>query len=114
MNEQDTAERSEQQISALREQVLALMPEDSPIKGLHLKVSPKGALSLWGLRRMPVTLYKNEWELVLSMGELIRGFIRANPDLVEKGFNGRGGDLPESLFKKHPHADMPTFWVDEE
>ena len=44
-------------------------------KGLRLKVSEKGALSVYGLGRFPLTLYKEQWEKVLDMGEDIKAFI---------------------------------------
>lgn len=47
-------------------------------KGLSLKVSEKGAVSVYGLGRFPVTLYKEQWEKLLSMADDIMAFIRAN------------------------------------
>jgi hypothetical protein len=47
-------------------------------KGLSLKVSEKGALSVYGMGRFPVTLYKEQWLKLLDMAEDIRAFIKAN------------------------------------
>jgi hypothetical protein len=47
-------------------------------KGQSLRVSEKGGVSLYGLRRFPVTFYADEWEKILAMADEIRGFIRAN------------------------------------
>ncbi len=47
-------------------------------KGLSLKVSEKGALSVYGLGRFPVTLYKEQWTKLLDMADDIRAFIAAN------------------------------------
>ena len=47
-------------------------------KGLSLKVSAKGAVSVYGLGRFPVTLYKEQWTRLLDMGEEIRAFVRDN------------------------------------
>ena len=44
-------------------------------KGISLKVSEKGAVSVYGLGRFPVTLYKEQWEKLLGMAEDIRAFI---------------------------------------
>ena len=44
-------------------------------RGLSMKVSPKGALSLYGMGRFPVTLYKEQWTRVLDMADEIRAFI---------------------------------------
>ena len=46
---------------------------------LKLKVSDKGALSIYGLmNKFPVTLYPNQWERIFSEMDRIREFIRAN------------------------------------
>jgi hypothetical protein len=47
-------------------------------RGLSLKVSEKGALSVYGLGRFPVTLYKEQWTKLLDMAEDIRVFLREN------------------------------------
>ena len=44
-------------------------------RGLSLKVSAKGAVSLYGLGRFPVTLYKEQWTRVLDMADEIRAFL---------------------------------------
>ena len=44
-------------------------------KGLNLKVSEKGAVSVYGLGRFPLTLYKEQWEKVLAMEKDIRALI---------------------------------------
>ena len=43
-----------------------------------MKVSEKGALSVYGMGRFPVTLYKEQWLKVLDMSDEIRAFIAAN------------------------------------
>ncbi|HZD64246.1 MAG TPA: hypothetical protein VE200_15780 [Xanthobacteraceae bacterium] len=45
---------------------------------LRLKVSEKGALSIYGMGRFPVTLYKEQWLKLLAMSDEIRAFIAAN------------------------------------
>jgi hypothetical protein len=44
-------------------------------KGMTLKVSEKGGVSVYGLGRFPVTLYKEQWEKLLAMEKDIRAFI---------------------------------------
>jgi hypothetical protein len=44
-------------------------------KGTYLKVSQKGAVSLYGIRRFPVTFYQEEWDRILGMADDIRSFI---------------------------------------
>lgn len=45
---------------------------------LSLKVSQKGALSLYGMGRFPVTLYKEQWLKLLGFSEEIKAFIGEN------------------------------------
>jgi hypothetical protein len=47
-------------------------------RGVSLKVSEKGGVSVYGLGRFPVTLYKEQWSKLLDMTEDIRTFIREN------------------------------------
>ena len=51
---------------------------------MSLKVSEKGALSVYGLGRFPVTLYREQWEKLLGMTDEIRTFIEANDHLLKK------------------------------
>ena len=45
-------------------------------KGVSMKVSEKGGLSIYGLGRFPVTLYKEQWTKLLDMADEIRTFLR--------------------------------------
>ena len=45
---------------------------------VYLKVSEKGGLSVYGLGRFPVTLYKEQWSKLLDMSDEIRKFIAEN------------------------------------
>ena len=63
-----------------------------PARGrVYLKVSEKGGLSVYGMGRFPVTLYREQWEKLLSMAEEIRAFIRENDQTLKK----RKSDLQE-------------------
>ncbi|MBZ5581094.1 MAG: hypothetical protein LAQ30_02610 [Acidobacteriia bacterium] len=56
-----------------------------PARGqLSLKVSEKGALSMYGLGRFPVTLYREQWEKLLGMADQIRQFIADNDQALKK------------------------------
>jgi hypothetical protein len=48
-----------------------------------MKVSEKGALSVYGMGRFPVTLYKEQWLRLLGMADDIRAFIEANSDQLK-------------------------------
>jgi hypothetical protein len=47
-------------------------------RAVSLKVSEKGGLSVYGLGRFPVTLYKEQWAKLLDMADEIRAFLREN------------------------------------
>jgi hypothetical protein len=58
-------------------------------RGTYLRVSEKGGVSLYGMRRFPVTFYREEWERILGMGDEIRAFIAANAGELK---TKRGGE----------------------
>ena len=47
-------------------------------RATSLKVSEKGGVSIYGLGRFPVTLYKEQWAKLLDMADEIRAFIKDN------------------------------------
>jgi hypothetical protein len=47
-------------------------------RAVSLKVSEKGGLSVYGLGRFPVTLYKEQWAKLLDMADEIRAFLKDN------------------------------------
>ena len=56
-----------------------------PARGrVYLKVSEKGGLSVYGMGRFPVTLYREQWEKLLSMNDEIRAFIADNESTLKK------------------------------
>lgn len=70
---------------ALRAELERLRAENTQLKqekqkGLYLKVSQKGAVSLYGLGRFPVTLYKEQWDKVLDFTDTIRAFMEEHKD----------------------------------
>jgi hypothetical protein len=58
---------------------------ESPKRGqLYCKVSEKGGVSVYGLQRMPVTLYMEQWERLLKYGDEIKSFIAANSSKLKR------------------------------
>lgn len=45
---------------------------------VSMKVSEKGAVSVYGLGRFPVTLYQEQWTKLLAMTDQIKAFIEEN------------------------------------
>ena len=71
---------SDEELKAELEQ---LRSENAALKkgastGITMKVSEKGALSVYGMGRLPVTLYKEQWLKLLDMSDSIQAFIAAN------------------------------------
>ena len=57
----------------------------TPTRGqISLKVSEKGAVSVYGMGRFPVTLYKEQWEKLLATSDQIKKFIEVNDHLLKK------------------------------
>ena len=53
---------------------------NKPDHWFRMKVSEKGGLSVYGLGRWPVTLYRGQWERLLEQKEAILSFIESNAD----------------------------------
>lgn len=72
-------------VERLQAQLAALMQENEALKArkaaggkLTMKVSEKGAVSVYGLQRFPITLYANQMERLLSHAEAIKAFMKDN------------------------------------
>jgi hypothetical protein len=74
----------------MKEELERLRAENEALKKpaargpMYLKVSEKGGLSVYGLGRFPVTLYREQWEKLLGMADQIREFIKANDQTLKK------------------------------
>jgi hypothetical protein len=67
----------------LKDELERLRNENAALKkgassSVRMKVSEKGAISIYGMGRFPVTLYKEQWLKLLDMSDEIRAFIAAN------------------------------------
>ena len=65
----------------LKAELARLKAENEQLKSqrgraVSLKVSEKGGVSVYGLGRFPVTLYKEQWTKLLSVADEIRAFIK--------------------------------------
>jgi hypothetical protein len=76
-------ENMEEELARLRAENEALKTKSGRSAQLWMKVSAKGALSLYGLGRFPVTLYMEQWERVLNYAADIKKFIEANRDQLK-------------------------------
>lgn len=57
-------------------------------RSVSLKVSEKGGVSVYGLGRFPVTLYKEQWAKLLSMADEIKAFIKENDAQLKAKLEG--------------------------
>ena len=71
-----TDEDLKAELERLRSENAAL--KQGAASGVRMKVSEKGGVSVYGLGRFPVTLYKEQWLKLLDMSADIRAFITAN------------------------------------
>jgi hypothetical protein len=70
------AQAMAERIEALEAQLAAA--QKAPVRALTAKVSEKGGISVYGLQRMPVTLYVEQWERLLDFGPQLLKFAQAN------------------------------------
>lgn len=88
MAEQDEDLRRE--LERLRAENEALKAKDR--RGLRLQVSEKGGVSLYGIRRFPITFYKEEWERILGMADEIRAFLAEHARTLKTKASGDPGE----------------------
>lgn len=77
----DMADDSQTELERLRVENERL--KKAAARGGSIRVSEKGGVSVYGLGRFPVTLYKEQWLRLLDMGDDIRAFIRDNDDKLK-------------------------------
>lgn len=73
---------SAEELRAMIPALLAKLEEANKPKAITLKVSEKGALSVYGLGRFPVTLYRSQWERLFNCRTQIAAFISDNAKLL--------------------------------
>ena len=79
--------RLEAENRALREQI-----DQRRTGQLRLKISEKGGLSVYGLGRFPVTLYKEQWVRLLDFSDEIKSFIKDNDQKLKAKQREAGAD----------------------
>src|ERR1700692_1019375 len=77
-----------------------------------LKVSEKGALSVYGMGRFPVTLYKEQWLKLLGIADEIKAFIEANNDRLKahRFSPPYGGNVHPPLTEESPTTRLKRLW----
>ena len=74
----DQAEDLKAKVERLEAENEALKKTRKTTGNMSFKVSEKGAVSVYGLGRFPVTLYKEQWDKLLTASELIKAFMEEN------------------------------------
>ncbi len=78
----EKVKRGEMDVEEADKQLAQL--EQSRRGTLYCKVSPKGAMSLYGLQRMPVTLYVEQWERLLAFSDELRKFMKQHDSELKR------------------------------
>ena len=94
-------ENLESEVARLRAENEALKARTQH-RGGQLRVSDKGGVSVYGLGRFPVTLYKEQWRRLLDMADEIRAFIREHESELKSkdGRSRRRAGLDWARFQK--------------
>jgi len=79
---EETSEEKMARLEAENRKLREQMEERKPGQ-LRLKVSEKGGLSVYGLGRFPVTLYKEQWVRLLDHADEIKSFLQQNDRLLK-------------------------------
>ena len=79
----DLANMSADELRVLTTALLAKLEEAQKPRSLTMKVSEKGALSVYGLGRFPVTLYRSQWERLFTARQQVADFIKTNSHLLK-------------------------------
>lgn len=79
-----TIEQMQAQLTALMEANAKLERKLKAKANGTIKVSEKGAVSVYGLGRFPVTLYASQWEALFDRQEEVKEFILDNVDALAK------------------------------
>ena len=80
----DSEQDLKRQVEELQSQLAAEKSKSK--REIRLQVSAKGGVSLYGIRRFPVTFYQEEWDKILGMADDIRAFIAEHEgELTKKG-----------------------------
>jgi len=77
-------ENANEELARLRAENERLKQQSTKAGALSFRVSEKGAVSVYGLGRFPVTLYQEQWDKLLAQIDDLRRFIEANRASLKK------------------------------
>jgi hypothetical protein len=79
-----SADELQAELERLRAENEQLKTRTAERRPVYLKVSDKGGVSLYGLGRFPITLYVEQWDIVLNMTDEIRAFLADNASKLKR------------------------------
>jgi hypothetical protein len=74
----------QKELERLKAENEALRSQKRTAGTLAFKVSDKGAVSVYGLGRFPVTLYQEQWDKLLAQTDELKRFINENRERLKK------------------------------
>jgi hypothetical protein len=84
MNKEEILTKLQAGELSVEEATKMLADADAPKRGLYCKVSEKGAVSVYGLQRMPVTLYMEQWQRLIEFAPEVQKFIQENESKLKR------------------------------
>ena len=84
MNKEEILSKVQAGELSIEEATKLLSELDAPKRGLYCKVSEKGAVSVYGLQRMPVTLYVEQWTRLLDYSDELKRFLKENDSKLKR------------------------------
>jgi hypothetical protein len=84
MNKEEILTKLQAGELSVEEATKMLAEADAPKRGLYCKVSEKGAVSVYGLQRMPVTLYMEQWQRLIEFAPEVQKFIQENESKLKR------------------------------
>jgi len=98
----ETEKQYIQRLTAAMAQMQTELEQKSKPATITCKVSEKGAVSVYGLQRMPVTLYAEQWTRLKAFMPTLEAFIEANDSKLAK----KGDKKPDAVQAPTPSADQ--------
>lgn len=71
------------ELERLKQENEKLKSEKKRPMGISFRVSEKGAVSVYGMGRFPVTLYKEQWNKLFDHMDQLKEFIAENEDRLK-------------------------------
>jgi len=78
------SDENQDELERLRAENARLKQQSVKSGALAFKISEKGAVSVYGLGRFPVTLYQEQWDKLLAQIDDLRSFIESNRSSLKK------------------------------